>query len=168
MPWTSEATAGRCVPVRVVPGGPTLATHATLSAVGSQTGTPSLCSLTSDAAELIHHLPHILRKAGLEDAPCVLAGRSLGSACAIELAARFEARFVGLILESAMSSLLELPMVAEALGESLAGSLPDPFLNCAKLARLRQMRVLVLHGVDDELVPAAHAETLYGGNQLQL
>ena len=79
-------------------------------------------------------MPQILRSAGLQGAPCLLAGRSLGSACTIELAARFEASFVGLILESAVMNLLELPMVAEALGGNLAASLPDPFLNSAKLA----------------------------------
>ena len=128
---------------------------------GWSTGTPSLVTLTSDAAAIMHHLPKILRGAGLQGAPCVLAGRSLGSACAIELAARFERSFVGLILESAVMSLLELPMVAEALGGNLAASLPDPFLNSAKLARLKGLRVLMLHGLDDDLVPASQAETLF-------
>ena len=128
---------------------------------GWSTGTPSLCTLTSDAAALVDHLPQILSQAGIEGAPCILAGRSMGSACAIELAARYESSFVGLILESAVSSLLELPVVAEGLGEALASSLPDPFLNREKLARLQHLRVLVLHGLDDLLVPATHAEALY-------
>ena len=125
------------------------------------TGTPSLCTLTSDAAALVDHLPQILSQAGIEGAPCILAGRSMGSACAIELAARYESSFVGLILESAVSSLLELPVVAEGLGLALTSSLPDPFLNREKLARLQHLRVLVLHGLDDLLVPATHAEALY-------
>ena len=128
---------------------------------GWSTGTPSLVTLTSDAAAIMRHLPKILRSAGLQGAPCLLAGRSLGSACAIELAARFEENFVGLILESAVMNLLELPMVAEALGGNLAASLPDPFLNAAKLARLKGLRVLMLHGLEDNLVPASQAETLF-------
>ena len=128
---------------------------------GWSTGTPSLVTLTSDAAAIMHHLPKILRSAGLQGAPCLLAGRSLGSACAIELAAKFEESFVGLILESAVMNLLELPMVAEALGGNLVASLPDPFLNAAKLARLKGLRVLMLHGLEDNLVPASQAETLF-------
>ena len=128
---------------------------------GWSTGTPSLVTLTSDAAAIMHHLPKILRNAGLQGAPCLLAGRSLGSACAIELAARFEESFVGLILESAVMNLLELPMVAEALGAKLVASLPDPFLNAAKLARLKGLRVLMLHGLEDDLVPSSQAETLF-------
>lgn len=128
---------------------------------GWSTGTPSLVTLTSDAAAIMHHLPKILRNAGLQGAPCLLAGRSLGSACAIELAARFEESFVGLILESAVMNLLELPMVAEVRGGNLVASLPDPFLNAAKLARLKGLRVLMLHGLEDDLVPASQAETLF-------
>ena len=128
---------------------------------GWSTGTPSLVTLTSDAAALMNHLPRILRDAGLQGAPCLLAGRSLGSACAIELATRFEESFVGLILESAVMNLLELPMVAEALGGKLVASLPDPFLNAAKLARLKGLRVLMLHGLEDDLVPPSQAKSLF-------
>jgi pimeloyl-ACP methyl ester carboxylesterase len=91
------------------------------------------------------------------DFPVVLFGRSIGSVCAIHLAARFPTQFHGLIIESGIASLLELPMVAMlAAGMPmvavLVSRLPDPWANKAKMASV-SIRTLIIHGERDEISP---------------
>lgn len=91
------------------------------------------------------------------DFPVVLFGRSIGSVCAVHLAARFPTQFHGLIIESGIANLLELPMVAMlAAGMPmiavLVSRLPDPWANKAKMASVN-IRTLIIHGERDEISP---------------
>ena len=129
---------------------------------GWSTGEPSLLTLCSDAAAFATALPGILATAKLTaggaSPPLVLYGRSIGSVCAIELASRQEDLFEALVLESAVEKLAELPMARQLAamlpnGAMLLKAVPDPFTQCAKLATLRELRVLVLHGQTDAISP---------------
>jgi len=134
---------------------------------GWSTGTPSILTLCSDAAAILPHLATVLGKAGAgPSVPVALYGRSIGSACAVELASAAADRFVGLVLEGAIASLLELPMALQLSmmipnGDQLLRALPDPFEQCLKLERAALQRVLLLHGTVDEIVPPAQAHRLH-------
>ena len=90
----------------------------------------------------------------------VLAGNSIGSGPATQLAAEFQP--AGLVLISGFTSLPDV----------VAGRLPwlpaqwlvrDKFENREKIARLK-MPILLLHGTEDQLVPAAQAQALQAAN----
>jgi len=81
----------------------------------------------------------------------ILYGRSVGSGPAVDLAAR--QRVGGLILESAFMSafrvLTRVPL------------LPcDEFRNLAKIERV-SCPILVMHGLEDDIVPVAHGRRLF-------
>ena len=129
---------------------------------GWSTGEPSLLSLCSDAAAFATALSGILTAAKLTASgaspPLVLYGRSIGSVCAVELASRHEQLFEALVLESAVEKLTDLPMARQLAGvlpngAALLKSVPDPFCQCDKLATLRKLRVLVMHGQTDAISP---------------
>lgn len=113
---------------------------------GSSTGTPTLRTLLADA-------PRVLDAVAAEvDVPLVVMGRSLGSAAALELYGRNDARIAGVVLESGFLDLAELvrrrglrPPVA--FGEDEL----ETFDGARKLCRGRAP-LLVLHGAEDRAI----------------
>jgi len=127
---------------------------------GWSKGTPTASTLLSDAERLYIESKRILQKNG-HTGPCFVMGRSLGSACAIDLAARHneEADFAGLIIDSGFARTLPL---AQSLGldpEKLGITEENSFNNEAKIARITKP-TLILHGREDHLIPLQQAEQL--------
>jgi len=129
-------------------------------------GKPQLGALSSDAEAIWQVLPEILCKGGFQpdaaSSPTVVVhGRSLGSACAVHLAARHGDRVGALVVESGVMELLELPMVRQ-LGAMMPEMLqvlraqPCP-LNT--LSEMRQVKVptVIIHGSRDEMSPVDQA-----------
>lgn len=86
-------------------------------------------------------------------------GRSLGSACAIEVAARYGNDIRALVIESGFARALP---VAQALGleqEELTDA-EDPFANAAKIGGIGKP-TLILHGSCDQLIGLWQAELLH-------
>ncbi len=120
---------------------------------------PSERSLVADAElgwlELVRRRPRASRR--------VLHGHSLGSAVAVELAARLAdpPRYGGLILESAFSSGAELARATSAvLGTPLAWLATLGFDARSRIGATRGP-LLMLHGTADDTVPIALARRLY-------
>jgi hypothetical protein len=126
---------------------------------GWSTGHPRVTTLLPDAIEVVNQLDAILKPAGLEGKPRCVMGRSLGSAPAVHLAARFPEMFKGIIVESGFA---DMPSVVRRLGIpvdlSSAGDLP--LANDRALAEL-DLPLLVLHGENDNLLPVSHGQRLY-------
>jgi pimeloyl-ACP methyl ester carboxylesterase len=101
----------------------------------------------------------ILNENGLAPARLYVMGRSLGSAAAIEIAARADKRLAGLIIESGFANTVAL---LARLGLQVRGADEerDGFGNAAKLSRIA-LPVLILHGQDDVLIPASDAHELH-------
>jgi pimeloyl-ACP methyl ester carboxylesterase len=120
---------------------------------GASTGAPSLGAMLDDAEA-------VFAASGLPAERVVLFGRSLGSLCAIELAAR-RPDVAGVILESGIADPLDLlPVPPERLGVSraaLEAATAGLFDHRAKLGRYPG-RMLVLHTARDGLIPLSHAE----------
>lgn len=129
-------------------------------------GKPKLGALCPDAEDVLDALPEILSKAGveIEVAGVVVHGRSLGSACAVHLAAK-RTGISALVVESGVMSLMDLPMVQQ-LGMMMPQILhalqaePCPLQT---LAEMRQVTVptLIIHGERDEISPVDQAITAH-------
>jgi len=101
-----------------------------------------------------------LEGSGVASEDVVLAGLSVGSGPAVQLATEHQVR--ALILVSPVAS---LPATASAAYPWLPARwlLRDRYDNIAKLPRVAAP-VLILHGEDDRLIPRAHAERLGAAN----
>ncbi|HEB49094.1 MAG TPA: alpha/beta hydrolase [Desulfobulbus sp.] len=125
---------------------------------GWSSGTPTSSTLLSDAHILYRELRQWLSDNGFRG-DLFLMGRSLGSACAIELAATNDDEISGLIIESGFAETLPL---ARTLGidlEALGVREEDTFNNVAKITRVTSP-TFILHGQQDHLIPIWQAEKL--------
>ena len=74
-----------------------------------------LSTLLTDAEAVIPALPGVLQE--FATCPLILFGRSIGSTCAVHLATKYEDMFKGLVLESGLTKITELPMVQQLSGK---------------------------------------------------
>lgn len=124
-------------------------------------GQASLTKLCGDAEACWEASQQVLEAAGCEKAKRVVMGRSIGATCAVHLAATRAADVYGLIVDSGLMSVKQLPMVAmlapQVLGPQAATIFPalkEPFDTLGKLAAI-SCPALVMHGDKDEIVPLA-------------
>ncbi len=119
---------------------------------GRSSGQPSEQGLYRDAAAAWTYL---VARAGTSDAPCVIFGRSLGGAVAVELATRVAAD--GLIIESTFTSARAMARLAFPFP---LPALPVKYDSLSKVGGL-ETPLLVIHGELDELIPVAQGQALY-------
>ncbi|NTV14698.1 MAG: alpha/beta hydrolase [Desulfobulbaceae bacterium] len=121
-------------------------------------GTPTATNLVRDCYPVFDRIREFLTAAGRTGQLAVM-GRSLGSVCALELAAFRSADFAGLIIESGFATtmpvLTNLGVDTAALGLSEA----DGFGNLLKI-KAYQKPVLIIHAMNDELIPLNQAGDL--------
>ena len=121
-------------------------------------GTPDATSLVRDSYPVFDRTREFLTAAGRSGHLAVM-GRSLGSVCALELAAFRSADFAGLIIESGFSRTLPLlekvgiDCAALGLGED------DGFGNLLKI-RTYQKPTLIIHATNDEIIPLSDGAEL--------
>lgn len=124
---------------------------------GSSGGTPTFTSLASDSHKIFQAFRDILRNDHHSGNSFVM-GRSLGSICAIELAASYPQEIKGLIIESGFASIWRL-LRHLCFPAQLTGIADLSFPNAAKV-RSVLLPTLILHGEFDTLVPLAEAKDL--------
>lgn len=124
-------------------------------------GQPKLTTICSDADACWRASRQVLEAAGCGSAKRIVMGRSIGATCAVHLASRHAADVYGLIVDSGLMSVKQLPMVAmlapQVLGKDAAALFPalkEPFDTLGKLAAV-SCPTLVMHGDQDEIVPIA-------------
>jgi pimeloyl-ACP methyl ester carboxylesterase len=98
----------------------------------------------------------LLRRPTVDAGRIVYLGESVGGAVALALA--LEAPPLGLVLQSAFTSVRDMgrmhyPFIPAAM-------VPDAYPNLRRIAQLRSP-VLVIHGDRDEIVPVAHGHVLF-------
>jgi pimeloyl-ACP methyl ester carboxylesterase len=136
---------------------------------GWSDGSPALTKLPGDACDVMDALfATELPKHGLSDAVVVVHGRSIGSVCAARVASSpHSARLAGMIIESGLNVITELPMVKQLVKMMpkiayVVPLLPDPFQQCKQMRAMPEtLPLLVLHGEADQVCPAAHGQQLY-------
>jgi alpha-beta hydrolase superfamily lysophospholipase len=126
---------------------------------GWSSGTPSVSSLLKDSNTIYTSARNYLKDNGFSDILFIM-GRSLGSACAIEIAAQHDDDIQGLILESGFAETLPL---ASALGIDLStyGIEEEQTFNNAGKIRKVTKPTFILHGQLDGLIPLWQAEKLH-------
>jgi len=125
---------------------------------GWSDGQPSVTTMFKDGEILLQETRKWLEENGYNGA-LFLMGRSLGSACAIDLAAKFPDEIKGLLIESGFADTLPL---ARSLGIDLNDSdltEEECFNNSAKIALVTKP-TYILHGARDQIIPAVEAEKL--------
>ena len=136
---------------------------------GWSDGAPALTKLPKDAVDVMDALfATELPKHGLSDAIVVVHGRSIGSVCAARVASSsHSARLAGMIIESGLTVIKELPMVKQLVQlmpkvAYVVPMLPDPFQQCKQMRAMPEtLPLLVLHGEADQVCPVAHGQHLY-------
>jgi fermentation-respiration switch protein FrsA (DUF1100 family) len=121
-------------------------------------GTPSATSLVRDSYPVFDRAREFLAAAGRTGQLAVM-GRSLGSVCALELAAFRSADFAGLIIESGFSRTMPL---LEKMGIAVAAlglNEDDGFGNLLKI-KTYQKPTLIIHAMNDEIIPVSQGAEL--------
>jgi len=126
------------------------------------TGSPSLTKLCGDTDQCFAASKAVLAAAGCGGAKRVAHGRSIGATCAVHLAAKRAGEFHGLIIDSGLMSLKELPTV-QMIGPMIFPdpqvfqALKEPFDTVGKLSAI-SCPTMVMHGDQDEIIPVAQAQ----------
>ncbi len=125
---------------------------------GWSTGTPTVQAMFKDGRQLFIKLIAWLRDNG-SSGPLFIMGRSLGSVCAIDLAAMHGDLVKGLIIESGFADTLPLLQVLGLSPTATDIREEECFGNREKIAQVK-IPTLILHGACDQLIPASEAEKL--------
>lgn len=131
---------------------------------GASGGRPTLSNTVSDASIVFGALGDILDSRDYRRDVFVM-GRSLGSMSAIEVANRYQAGIKGLIIESGFTSFASFASLVLHLGFAvISPGIED--LEFPNLAGIRTIAVptLIIHGEDDQIIPAAEGEALFRGS----
>ncbi|WP_232362548.1 alpha/beta hydrolase [Desulfogranum mediterraneum] len=126
---------------------------------GWSDGVPLVSTLLSDCNQTFEQLRSWLSSEGYSGEIFVM-GRSLGSACAIEVGVNHSEELAGMIIESGFAHTLPL---AQTLGMDLARldiSEEQTFNNGGKIEQFEKP-IFMLHGQLDQLIPVWQAEKLH-------
>ncbi len=93
----------------------------------------------------------------IEESDVILMGKSIGSGPAVEFACRDDAKFRGLVLDSAFTSCVRIKLRLPPGVKWVSDKLLDIYQNINKLPEVK-CKVLVIHGDQDGVVPLVHSE----------
>ena len=122
---------------------------------GGNAGSPSEAGLIKDGYAGLA----FLADQGIAADRIVLYGESLGSGVATALAAGPEIRLAAVILEAPYTSVADLA-ARRYWFAPVRRLIRDPFDSLARIGSI-QVPVLILHGRNDRIIPASHAEQLF-------
>ena len=125
---------------------------------GRSGGAPTVSGMIKDAHSVFRAFKKIIGEKGFSG-PCLIMGRSMGSASAIELAAAYPDEFRGLIIESGFCDVTDL---LARMGISLTRQgnnvILSPGFNRVKKI---SMPALIIHGEYDSIVPLEEGRKIY-------
>ncbi|MEE9247899.1 MAG: alpha/beta fold hydrolase [Dehalococcoidia bacterium] len=124
---------------------------------GKSEGKPTISNMVADSEAVLEAFQSILKEQGYTGAVYVL-GRSVGTYCAVELAASCPDQIGGFIAESGSANITG---VMHYLGLSKSPEVVN--LDRQHWARVKSIGIplLVIHGSEDNLVPIERARELY-------
>jgi hypothetical protein len=126
---------------------------------GRSGGRPTVTAMMRDAHRVFDYLSRWLsdhRYTG----PLIVMGRSLGSACALELAGQYPDAVEGLIVESGFARAVPLLRLLGVATEALGISEQEGFDNLVKIGRYRGP-TLIIHAEFDHIIPFSDGQALY-------
>jgi pimeloyl-ACP methyl ester carboxylesterase len=125
---------------------------------GRSTGTPTASAIMRDAHAIFKDVTQWLKDEGYSG-PMLVMGRSLGSACAIELMAAFGDDIKGLIIESGFARTVLLLNTLGVDTHALGITEADGFKNIQKIEQVSKP-TLQIHGRYDQIISVMSAELL--------
>lgn len=125
---------------------------------GKSGGTPTATAMMRDAHVIFKEVRNWL-KSEERNGPLVVMGRSLGSACALELAASYETDIAGLIIDSGFPHTVPLLNCLGVDTQALGITEADGFRNFQKIGQFAKP-TLIIHAQHDQFIPVMIAEML--------
>jgi alpha-beta hydrolase superfamily lysophospholipase len=125
---------------------------------GLSSGVPNVSSMMRDCHVIFQQVQNYLQSRERKS-PLLVMGRSLGSACAIELVHKHPDDIVGLIVESGFAQTLPLLLKLGVDCASLGITEQDTFQNVPKIMQITRP-TLFLHAQYDRITPLGSAEIL--------
>jgi len=125
---------------------------------GRSGGMPTVRAMMHDAHVVFKEIRTWLQGEN-RNGPLLVMGRSLGSACAVDLAATYEGDIAGLIIESGFAHTVPLLTCLGIDTQSLGITEADGFKNLEKIAQVAKP-TLTMHARHDQIIPAMSAELL--------
>jgi len=125
---------------------------------GLSSGSPNVSSMMRDSHVIFQQVRNYL-ECRERKSPLLIMGRSLGSACAIELVHKHPDDVVGLIIESGFAQTLPLLLKLGVDYTSLDITEQDTFQNVNKIMQITRP-TLFLHAQYDQITPLGSAEIL--------
>lgn len=126
---------------------------------GRSTGKPAVSSMMHDCHTIFDYVIRFLDEKAYRG-PLSVMGRSLGSACAIELAHHYKERIDGLIIESGFAYAEPLLRLLGINAKALGFKEEEGFRNYEKIASYDNP-LLIIHAEYDHIIPFSDGETLY-------
>ncbi|UCD86467.1 MAG: alpha/beta hydrolase [Desulfobacterales bacterium] len=125
---------------------------------GKSGGTPTVSSMMRDAHVIFKEIRNWLKNEN-RTGPLVVMGRSLGSACALELAASYEKDVSGLIIDSGFAHTVPLLNCLGVDTQALGITEMDGIKNIQKISQFIKP-TLIIHAQYDQFIPVMSAEIL--------
>ncbi|MCP4160190.1 MAG: alpha/beta hydrolase [Deltaproteobacteria bacterium] len=126
---------------------------------GTSSGNPNASTTIKDSILVFDYVKNYLKENKITGKLYVM-GRSLGSASAIEIAAKHENDLDGLIIESGFAYTVPLLKV---LGISGLDIIEEEGFNNLKKIEYYKKKLLVIHAENDHIIPFSDGEDLYRG-----
>jgi fermentation-respiration switch protein FrsA (DUF1100 family) len=126
---------------------------------GLSNGKPTATALIKDAHGLFHGFIKVLEELSYKG-DIVIMGRSLGSVPAIEVAAHYQHRLKGIIIESGFSNTMTL-VDYFGFAELFAGIKNFKGFGNGDKIKTVSLPTLVIHAEKDRLIPASEGRALY-------
>lgn len=130
---------------------------------GRSTGRPTVTAMMRDCHVVFDYTKEWLKKEGFSG-PFILMGRSLGSASVLELAANYNAKVDGLIVESGFAYAGPLLRLLGINLETLGFKEEEGFRNIDKI-RAFDKPTLIIHAEYDHIIPFSDGQALYKASQ---
>ncbi|MDM8540659.1 alpha/beta fold hydrolase [Desulfococcaceae bacterium HSG9] len=126
---------------------------------GRSTGTPSVTAMIHDSHKMLIYAQKWLGEHGYTG-PLIVMGRSLGSASALEIAAHYEEKIDGLIIESGFAYALPLLKLLGINTDAYNLTEEQGFRNLDKIRNFKKP-TLVIHAKYDHIIPFGDGQALF-------
>ncbi len=125
---------------------------------GRSNGSPTITAMMNDCHKILDYALKWLKENGYNGA-LVVMGRSLGSVSALELAAHYQDRIDGLIIESGLAYTLPLLHLRNIDTDAYGLTEAQGYRNLEKISTFKKP-TLVIHAEKDHLIPFSDGQAL--------
>lgn len=126
---------------------------------GRSKGSPTITTMIRDSHVIFKYMKDLLKNKGCSET-LVIMGRSLGSACALEICSNYKDDFAALIIESGFAYARPLLMLLGVDMNAMGITEQEGFRNIDKI-RTFDKPTLIIHAEKDDIISFREGEALY-------